>query len=47
MDIPPRRIPLFFYATPAGAEPVREWLRELDVEVRNIIGQDLMRLQYR
>ena len=47
MDIPPRRIPLFFYATPAGAEPVREWLRELDVEDRNIIGQDLMRLQYR
>jgi len=47
MIIPPRRIPLFFYATPTGAEPVRDWLRELNVEDRNAIGQDLMRLQYR
>jgi phage-related protein len=47
MDIPPRKIPLFFYRTSTGAEPVREWLRGLHVEDRNLIGQDLMRLQYR
>ena len=47
MELPPRKIPLFFYRTSAGAEPVREWLRELGTEDRNVIGQDLMRIQYR
>jgi phage-related protein len=47
MVIPPRRIPLFFYSTSSGVEPVREWLRELDAEDRNSVGQDLMRVQYR
>ena len=47
MDIPPRKIPLLFYRTSMGAEPVREWLRELAIEDRNAIGQDLMRVQYR
>ena len=47
MEFPPRKIPLFFYRTSTGAEPVREWLRELDTEDRNAIGQDLMRVQYR
>ena len=26
---------------------MREWLRELGTEDRNVIGQDLMRIQYR
>jgi phage-related protein len=47
MEIPPRKIPLLFYRTSTGSEPVREWLRELDAEDRNSIGQDLMRVQYR
>jgi phage-related protein len=47
MSIPPCKIPLFFYSTPAGAEPVRDWLRDLDIADRNVIGQDLMRVQYR
>lgn len=47
MELPPRKIPLFFYRTSAGAEPVREWLRELGRGDRNVIGQDLMRIQYR
>jgi hypothetical protein len=47
MESPPRKILLFFYRTSAGAEPVREWLRELGTEDRNVIGQDLMRIQYR
>jgi phage-related protein len=47
MEFPPRKIPLFFYRTSAGAEPVREWLRELETDDRNAIGQDLMRVQYR
>jgi phage-related protein len=43
----PRKIPVVFYRTPAGTEVVRSWLRDLDEEDRDAIGQDLMRVQYR
>jgi hypothetical protein len=41
------RIPFVFFRTAAGNEPVREWLKELPVEDRRAIGQDLERVQYR
>lgn len=47
MSEPARKTPLIFYRTSAGAEPVREWLRELEPTDRNVIGQDLMRVQFR
>jgi phage-related protein len=47
MDKPPRTIPVVFYQTPAGTEVVLDWLRALDQADRNIIGQDLMRIQFR
>jgi phage-related protein len=40
-------IPLVFYRTPAGSEPVREWLKDLPLDDRKTIGQDLRRLQFR
>jgi phage-related protein len=40
-----RRLPVFFYSTEAGGEPVREWLRELDPEDRRAIGINLLRVQ--
>jgi len=43
----PQKIPVVFYRTPAGTEVVRTWLRGLEESDRNIIGQDLMRVQYR
>lgn len=43
----PHKIPVVFYRTRAGTEVVRDWLRELDEDDRNAIGQDLMRVQYR
>lgn len=43
----PRKVPVVFYRTPAGAEVVRNWLRALPIHDRNAIGQDLMRVQYR
>ena len=43
----PRKIPVVFYVTRGGADPVRGWLRGLDEGDRNAIGQDLMRVQYR
>ena len=39
-------IPVRFYCTAAGREPVRDWLRKLEKEDRNVIGLDLMRVQF-
>jgi phage-related protein len=43
----PRKIPLIFYATRSGHEPVREWLKGLPEEERQEIGRDLLRAQWR
>lgn len=43
----PRKIPLVFYRTAAGIEPVREWLKSLEVAERRAIGMDLLRAQWR
>jgi phage-related protein len=45
-DAHPLRIPVRFYRTSAGREPVPEWLRTLDKEDRRAIGLDLMRVQF-
>lgn len=39
-------LPVRFYRTSAGREPVLEWLRSLDREDRRVIGLDLMRVQF-
>ncbi|MGO9094306.1 MAG: type II toxin-antitoxin system RelE/ParE family toxin [Bryobacteraceae bacterium] len=44
---PPTKIPLVFFRTPAGNEPVREWLKDLLEEERRAIGIDLLRAQWR
>lgn len=44
---PPRKIPLVFFRTASGAEPVRDWLKDLDPEDRQAVGLDLMRAQWR
>ena len=41
------KIPLVFFHTDAGNEPVREWLKEMPDEDRRIVGLDLMRVQWR
>lgn len=46
-DPQPRKIPLIFFRTLAGSEPVREWLKELPEEERQAIGKDLLRAQWR
>jgi phage-related protein len=40
-------VSVVFYRTASREEVVREWLRGLDRADRNIIGQDLMRVQLR
>lgn len=39
-------VPVRFYKTAAGVEPVLEWLRSLDKADRRTIGLDLMRVQF-
>ena len=39
-------VPVRFYCSETGREPVREWLRSLDAADRRTIGQDLMRVQF-
>jgi phage-related protein len=41
------KIPLVFYQTRTGNEPVREWLKALSRNDSRVIGQDLQRVQYR
>jgi phage-related protein len=43
----PRKVPLIFFRTLAGSEPVREWLKELPEEERQAIGKDPLRAQWR
>ena len=40
-DPRPKKIPLIFFRTITGGEPVREWLKELPEEERQAIGKDL------
>ena len=46
-DPEPQKIPLIFYRTEAGSEPVREWLKGLPETERQAIGKDLLRAQWR
>lgn len=39
-------VPVRFYCSETGKEPVREWLRGLDSGDRRAIGLDLMRVQF-
>lgn len=43
----PQKIPLLFYRTAVGSEPVREWLKGLEEAERHAIGKDLLRAQWR
>lgn len=42
-----RPLPVVFFRTEAGNEPVREWLKKLPTGERAIIGEDLKTLQFR
>ncbi len=44
---PPEKIPLVFFCTASGSEPVREWLKSLPQAERHAIGSDLLRAQWR
>jgi phage-related protein len=39
-------IPLYFWSTASGKEPVREWLNGLPLEDRKVIGRDIAKVQF-
>ena len=41
-----KKIPAVFYRTAGGAEPVREWLKDLSPEDRKIIGADIATVEF-
>ena len=40
-----KRLKAAFYKTPAGNEPVRDWLKGLDKEDRKLIGDDILTVE--
>ncbi len=46
MDDEEKHIQLVFYRSISGKEPVREWLKSLNVEDRRLIGSDLKDVEY-
>lgn len=46
MPAAPRPLTTRFFATGAGNEPVREWLKSLPVEERKQIGSDILAVQW-
>jgi len=45
-DVGQRGIPVIFYRTAAGGEPVLDWLRSLPPEDRRVVGVDLATVQF-
>lgn len=41
-----KRLPAYFYQSPPGREPVREWLKGLDPEARQGIGEDIKDVEF-
>jgi phage-related protein len=41
-----KRIPVIFYRTEAGSEPVRSWLKEMPSEDRRLIGEDIKTIEF-
>ncbi len=40
------RLKVVFYKSPSGNEPVREWLKELSLQDKKIIGEDIKTVQF-
>ena len=42
----PKKLKARFYETPGGRKPVREWLLELDLEDRRVVGFDIQTAEF-
>jgi phage-related protein len=41
-----KKVSAAFYRSAEGAEPVREWLKGLDIEDRKAVGKDIQKLEF-
>ncbi|MGJ4893027.1 type II toxin-antitoxin system RelE/ParE family toxin [Bradyrhizobium sp. HKCCYLRH3099] len=41
-----KRLPAYFYTLASGREPVRDWLKELPIEDRRIVGEDIKDVEF-
>lgn len=41
-----KKIPAFFYQSASGAEPVRDWLKSLEDEDKQTIGEDIATVEF-
>jgi phage-related protein len=41
-----QKLPVHFWRSSAGREPVREWLSNLSADERRVIGRDIAKVQY-
>src|ERR1035441_1188455 len=41
-----KRLPARFFRSDTGREPVREWLKGLDLEDRKVIGEDIKDVEF-
>ncbi len=46
MSVALKRLPAHFYRLASGREPVREWLKALDLADRRIVGEDIKDVEY-
>jgi len=46
MDHPAHSLPVSFFKSEAGREPVREWLKAMPREHRRLIGEDIKTVQF-
>lgn len=42
----PKKLPASFFSSPAGNEPVREWLKGLNEKDRRTVGRDIAAAEY-
>jgi phage-related protein len=42
----PKKVPAVFFCTDAGAEPVRDWLKELPAADRRVVGFDIATAEF-
>src|SRR5689334_9471114 len=46
MDHGLKRLPARFYRLASGREPVREWLKSLDIADRKVLGEDIKDVEF-
>lgn len=41
-----KKLPAFFYESPAGNQPVRDWILDLSNQDRRLVGRDIQKVEF-